>query len=90
MKNLKPNMIVENRMPNSNTVIVCRVIGKIFSAHDSNALIGWRLVDINDDNGASDKQLIARNKTWCCPEENIFYHDKDCRVCHKDGLISLG
>ena len=88
MKNIKPNMILENRLPNSNTVIVVRAIEPLNSFGEYNGM--WRVVPVTDDNGASDKQLIARNKTYGCPEENLFYHDQDCLVCHKDGLVWIG
>jgi hypothetical protein len=85
MKNLQVGMTVENRIPNSSIVIVCRVVEKL----DSVSKGMWRLVDLSDDNGKSDKKLIEQSLTWGCPEENIFHHDAECIVCHKDGLVSF-
>lgn len=83
----KAGEIVENVLSNG-SVIVCRVIGLIKLSDGSTM---FRLVDVRNDNGASDKQLIARNKTWAAPVENIRIHfSDDCAVCHKNGLIFLG
>jgi hypothetical protein len=86
MKTFKAGQIVENVLPNG-AVIVCRVIEEIRLSDGS---LNYRLVDVQDDRGASDKQLIARNKTWAAPAENIRHHEADCQVCHKDGLVFLG
>lgn len=83
----KKDQIVENRIPNSKTFYVCRVIELMTLSDGSH---GYRLVRSDDDTGASDKQLMARNKTWFAPSDNVFPHDSDCVYRHKDGLIYLG
>lgn len=84
---IKTGMIMENRIPNSNTVIVVRVMEKLDTIGE---LKMWRVVDVRHDNGKSDEKLIDQNLTWGCPEENLFYHDEDCYVCHKNGLVYIG
>lgn len=81
-----PNEIVEN-VVDGKVLVVARIVEFVDVADGSKMA---RLVDVRDDNGASDKQLIARNKTFCVPTENLRSHPEDCKVCHKDGLVYLG
>lgn len=75
--------IVENHLP-SGKVIVCRIVEDLSRAGRRE----WRIADVRD--GGTDRQLIARRKTWVCPEANLRPHDADCGVCHRDGLVVLG
>jgi len=82
MMNLKTGMIVENRIPNSSIVIICRIVEFIES-------VGmFRLVRVEDDT-LSNEELIKRDLTWACPSENIYYHDESCNICHKNGLVTF-
>jgi hypothetical protein len=80
MTNLKPGQIVENKLSNG-SVVVCRVVEFIESAQM------WRLTDARETK--PDAWLIANNRTWAAPMENIGRHDSDCLVCHKDGLVAF-
>lgn len=72
---------VENKLSNGK-VIVCRVVEFIES-------VGmWRLTDALETR--DDAWLIAHDRTWAAPLENIAPHfSADCVVCHKDGLVGF-
>lgn len=84
MKVMK-NQIVENVLPGSKSVVVCRVV-------DADLVVaGSKFVRLTDARETRDDAwLIANNRTWAAPMENIRHHDEDCLVCHKDGLVVLG
>lgn len=79
-KKFQIGQIVENRIPNG-SIIICRVVGYLTSGD-------YRLTDARET--ASFDKLIETDKTWVAPEENVYWHDSECSVCHKDGLIYLG
>lgn len=83
MKVMK-NQIVENVLPGSKSVVVCRVVeASLFGDHN---LV--RLTDARETR--DDAWLIANDRTWAAPLENLRQHDADCIVCHKDGLVAFG
>lgn len=75
--------IVENVLPNNKGVIVCRVIELNVAGTEM-----VRLTDVRETR--SDAWLIANDRTWAAPIENLRGHDGDCVVCHKDGLVVFG
>lgn len=78
-------MIVENIITETGGKkhpIVCRIVEFVESIQM------WRLADARETR--DDAWLIANNRTWAAPIENIRPHDGDCSVCHKDGLVILG
>lgn len=77
----KNGQIVENKLPGAKkpTVIVCRVIEFV------DAVGMYRVTDARETR--PDAWLIANNRTWAAPAENLAAHDADCGVCHKDGLV---
>ena len=79
---ISKNQIVENVLPNNKGVIVCRVIELNVAGTDMVRLTYARET-------RSDAWLIANNKTWAAPVENIKWHDDACTFCHKDGLVSF-
>ena len=49
----------------------------------------YRVADVRD--VGTDRQLIARNKTYGAPESNLKPHESaSCGVCYKTGLVTLG
>ncbi len=81
---LNKGQIVENviQLPgNKSKTIVCRVIEFV------DAVGMYRLTDARETR--DDAWLIAHDRTWAAPIENIRAHDSDCDVCHKDGLVSF-
>lgn len=80
----QPGQLVENRLLNG-SVIVCRVVEKLTRPGMEGM---FRLTDARET--ATDRQLIARGRTWAAPVENIVPHDAECLTCHKDGLVYAG
>ncbi len=80
---IQVGQIVENRLQNqAKSVVVCRVVEFIESVQM------WRVTDARETR--PDAWLIANDRTWAVPVENIGPHDIDCVVCHKDGLVRIG
>lgn len=81
---LQKGQIVENviQTKRGEERVVCRVIGFV----DSVGM--YRLTDARETR--EDAWLIANDRTWAAPIENIRSHDADCAVCHKDGLVWIG
>ena len=79
------NQIVENHLPNGK-VIVCKVIESLAQIEPGL----YRLADVRDcDFNTTAAKLIAKNKTWAAPAQNIRPHDADCQICHKNGLVAF-
>lgn len=74
--------ILENRFGKNEVVVV-----KVLELLRNNE---YRVADTRDCTfNMTTAQLISKDKTWAVPESNLFFHDTDCMVCHKDGLINL-
>lgn len=86
MNTFTAGQIVEVSFPGRDLVKVGRIVAPI----DVGGEIWYRVVWAEDDNGASDKQLVARSKAFAYDPATIRPHDTGCGVCHKSGLVIIG
>lgn len=63
----KPGQIALNVLANGRTLATVRIMGEVRVGDE----VMYRVVDVRHDTGATDKQLIARNKTWAVSAENL-------------------
>lgn len=81
MKQVQVGQILQNKLSTGQSIIV-RVIELNVAGTDMP-----RVTDARET--ATDKQLIARGRTWACPVENLEPLE-DGPMMHKNGLITLG